>query len=385
MASKMPVFETGNMFEIAEKQGLFDDFEVNGQPFWPRIAKLVGGSVVFHGIMVACVIFIPPVRNALSIAAMFADAGFVDRPYAKTHIADEAELLAMTTDRFRYPEGYWAIDQGASVLPLPTPSPFPLQPLTLMKPPRVRTTPSPTPFPIASPSPLIAAKTAGNGADKTNQAKTEDKKDDDKVDEKAQQNLKAANEAGIEMPVEGEINKQPFKDLATYVDNLKNQGKLDLDQPFEVVIETQLDENGKLVDEHVARKAGDAQLVELSKDLVAKMNDSGILFYLKALNKDNPNTKVVFTIKQDKNEIVASVTADAKSPESAEILVKGFNAALAFGVINRKGKDEEPLLRSTSTSQEGNKIIFNFKMPREAVVDIIKKGIASASPTATPS
>ena len=40
------------------------------------------------------------------------------------------------------------------------------------------------------------------------------------------------------------------------------------------------------------------------------MNDSGILFYLKALNKDNPNTKVIFTIKQDKNEVVASVTAD---------------------------------------------------------------------------
>ena len=102
--------------------------KVNREPFWPRINRLLGGSIIFHIIVVACVLFIPPVRDALSIAAMFSDAGFVDRGYSKTHIANDAELLTMTTDQFRYPEGYWLIDQGIEIPPLaaPTPTPVPV-------------------------------------------------------------------------------------------------------------------------------------------------------------------------------------------------------------------------------------------------------------------
>ena len=38
---------------------------------------------------------------------------------------------------------------------------------------------------------------------------------------------------------EGEVNKKPFKDLAAYATDLKNQGKLDLNKPFEMVIEAE--------------------------------------------------------------------------------------------------------------------------------------------------
>ena len=41
------------------------------------------------------------------------------------------------------------------------------------------------------------------------------------------------------------------------------------------------------------------------------------------------------------------------------------------------GKDEEILLRNTSAESAGKKIIFNFTMPRQAVVDLIKKQLAS--------
>ena len=47
------------------------------------------------------------------------------------------------------------------------------------------------------------------------------------------------------LPDENQINKKPLKDFAAYANDLKNQGKLDLNKPFEIVIEAELDEQGK--------------------------------------------------------------------------------------------------------------------------------------------
>ena len=370
------------MFDEVEKHGLFDDFEVHGEPFWPRIQKLLGGSIIFHLIVVAGVIFIPPVRDALSIAAMFSSAGFVDRPYAKTQIADSAELLTMTTEQFRYPEGYWALDQGIEVPPLTTPTPTPLPLVQPLKSRRKFEAADALPSPSPEPTPSPISGTSGVGTNDGNHPSPAPENQTEKTDEKAAlQDLKTANAAGIEMPKEGEINNRPFKDLALYVDDLKNRGQLDINQPFEIVIETELDEHGNLANPTVSKKAGDAKLIELSKRLVEAMNESGVLFYLKRLNEDNPRTKVAFTIRQETDRVLATVESDAKSQDSARILVKGFDAAIAYGIWNRKGKDEESLLRNLSVSQNGAKIIFNFTMPRPAVVDLIKKGIAAASPS----
>jgi hypothetical protein len=59
------------------------------------------------------------------------------------------------------------------------------------------------------------------------------------------------------------------------------------------------------------------------------------------------------------------------------LLAKGFNAALTIGAESRAGKEEEVLLRNTSAAPNGKKIIFNFTMPRQAMVDFIKKQLAS--------
>ena len=84
----------------------------------------------------------------------------------------------------------------------------------------------------------------------------------------------------------------------------------------------------------------------------------------------------MFTIKQGENEVLATVESEASSDDSARVLAKGFNAALAIGAESRAGKDEEVLLRNTSALPMGKKIIFNFTMPRQAVVDLIKRQLA---------
>ena len=183
------------------------------------------------------------------------------------------------------------------------------------------------------------------------------------------------------MPAEGEVNKKPFQDLGSEAKGMSDKGQLDMNQQFEVTIEAKLDETGKFVGANTTKKSGDVQLIYLSKRFVETLNDSGVLVYLKALSKNNPDSNVVFTIKQDAKLVTAVIQADATNADSARVLTKAFNVAISYGINQRKGKVEEQLLKNLNASQDGNRIIFNFSMPREEVVALVKKELAAASPT----
>lgn len=362
--------------DFADTGGLFDHFEVNREPFWPRIVWLVAGSGAWHLVIVACVVLIPPVRDAFAITAVFSGAGFVDRPYQHTEIGDDVDIIDFSTEKFHYPEGYFLMDQQG-VIPPTQPQQFPVTPpfKPASLPPAA---PSPSPSPSTTPPIDIAANKGP--------AKSVDVKPSPSPNtEQAQKELEAASKkTGIEIPVEGEINKAPFHDLATYATALRDQKKLDFDKPFEVSIETTLDKDGKLANAAVSRKSGDETLVDLGKRLVEAMNDSGVLFYLKKINEDKPGTKVIFTIKQEANEVVAIVESEVSSADSANKLSRGFAIMLAAGARSREGHDEEVLLRSTKVNSDGSKIVFKLTMPRQDAVDMVKKGMAIPAPTGTP-
>jgi hypothetical protein len=375
------------MLNFADTGGLFDHFEVNREPFWPRIVWLVAGSGAWHLVILALIMMIPPVRDAFSITAMFRDAGFVDRPYSRTAIGDDVDMLDYSTEKFHYPEGYFAMDQQG-MPPLPV---FPVTPAFTPASVSPALNPSPTPTVSPTPTPPPPVLIAGNNRDgKTaagngNEPKPTPSATPDKSVELAQKELEAASKkTGIELPEEGEINKAPFKALAARATDLRDQNKLDLNKSFEISIETTLDKDGKLVKPTVARKSGDETLVDLGKELVAAMNDSGVLVYLKKINEDKPGTKVTFTIKQDGNEVVATVESEASSADNANKLSRGFGVMLLAGAASRKGHDEEILLKNTRVSTDSNKIIFKLTMPHQDVVDIVKKGMAISTPTPTP-
>ena len=367
------------MLDFTETDGLFDNFEVNREPFWPRISWLIAGSGVWHLVLLACIILIPPVRDALSLAVLFQGAGFVDKAYNKTQISDEGDITEITLEKFRYPDGYFLIDQqGMPLQQFPVAPAFIPPPFTPSQ--TAAASPTPAPSPVASPSPVVATSSPASSP----AAKTEaDKKAADaKTVEKAQKELEdVSKKTGIELPKEGEINKAPFKDLAVYATGLKDKGQLDFEKPFEVVIETTLDKDGKLVNPRVTGKSGDASLVDLGTRLVGAMNDSGVLFYLKKINEDKPGTKVVFTIKQDTNEVIATVQSEVTSPESARQLAAGFRVLLGAGAKARAGKDEEVLINHTTVSADGKSIVFQLTMAHKDVVDIVKKGMAEPAPS----
>src|SRR2546421_5839847 len=138
-------------FDFADTGGLFDHYEVNREPFWPQLSWLLGGSAVWHVVLIIMIVMILPLRDAFHITALFSGAGFVDRPYKHTEIGDDVDIIDFTTEKFRYPDGYFAMDQqGMPPLPsasAPVAAPFTPQPVSLQP------TPSPTPTPTPSPTP----------------------------------------------------------------------------------------------------------------------------------------------------------------------------------------------------------------------------------------
>jgi hypothetical protein len=356
---------------------LFADFEVGKELRWPIVLRLLGGSLVAHLLVIGSLMYVPAFRDAFSLASLIADTNFVDKPYAHTDIGNDAQIVGLASDKFHYPEGYFATDfQAQSLTPIAPAAQIiaQAQPLKLSKP-QPSPLPSPSPSIATSPSPVTSptsaiAKASPNPAASPSPAKL--------TPEEAQKELeKTAAQNNLELPKENEINKKALKDFAIYANDLKNKGQLDLNKPFEIVIEAELDKDGKLRDPKFTKKEGDQNLVDLFGRMIAALNDSGFLVYLKPIDKDNPGTRVVFTIKQGETEVLASVESEASSDDSARVLAKGFNAALMIGAESRAGKDEEILLRNTSAAHNGKKIIFNFTMPRQAVVDLIKKQLAS--------
>ena len=349
---------------------LFENVEVNRDARGGVLMKLAAASLALHLVLVWAVIYVPAIRDTVNIAALIASTKFVDKEYDRTKIGDEVQLVELT-GKFRYPDGYFAMDTELGSEAARSSGPDPFAPKIISQASAEKPEPSPSPEPIASPSPAASPSASPQVVAEEPNA---NKNPTELSPEEAQKELDRTAEANnLELPDETQINKKALKDFAAYANEQKKAGKLDLNKPFEIVIEATMDENGKLKDVHFTKKAGDENLVELFGRFVGALNDSGFLIYLKPINKDNPGAKVVFTIKQGESEVLASVESETSSSDSARVLAKALNAALVFGAGSRAGKDEAIIMRNTNATPDGKKVVVNFSMPRQTVVDLIKK------------
>ena len=366
---------------------LFENFEVNRDSRWTILLRLIGASLVVHLVFVWLVIYVPAFRDTLNIAALIASTKYVDRDYVATQIGGDVEIVELTSEKFHYPEGYFALDaqlEGRLPAQAPgaTPDPFAPKIISQWNPKSVdpEATPSPSASalpgasasPGASPGASPAAATPSPSA--VAQASASPSPGAPLTTEESQKKLEeTAAKNNVALPEENQINKKALKDFAAYANDLKNQGKLDFNKPFEIVVQAELDEQGKLKNPTFLKRAGDENLVDLFTRMIAALNDSGFLIYLQPISKDNPGAKVIISVKQGENEVLASVASETSSSARAESLAGVLNNLLALGAGARSGKDEEVIMKNTSATPDGKKVVVNFSMPRQSVVDMIKK------------
>jgi len=337
------------MLQFHDTGGLFEKFEVNAQPFWPKILRLLGASVIFHVILVAAVVFIPPVRDALSLAVLFSDAGFVDRPYSKTQIENEGDITEITTEKFHYPEGYFAMDQMPFPSPTPTPMvayapPFHPQPQVAQLDPFA--TPSPSPSPTSSPQ--VAANVTPTPTPSAEEEETR-KKAEAELD-------RMAAESGVKRPKE--INTRPFKDLLADAKKKKDKGELKLDGQIELTVEADRDAEGKLTNAKVTDKRGDKALERIALDFVAALSDSGVLDFLEGTKH------LKLTVKMDNDNVEVVAATEVESEDRARQLERTFGGMIVLGRIVKHGKDEEVYYNHTQVSSKEKEVSVRFTMPR---------------------
>jgi len=353
---------------------LFEKFEVDRDPRWKMLTRLLVGSLVVHLVLLWTAVYVPTVRDTLNIAALVASTKFVDKPYEATQIQDNVQVVQL----FRYPDGYFTPEgQVAAELP-PAPVPGVVDPFAPKIISQASSTlnvePSPSPSPVASVSPEASPSAAAVASPAPSASPSAVAQASPMTSEEAQKQLeKTAEENKLPLPTENEINKKPLKDLAAHVNELKKQGKLDLNKPFKIVIQAELDEKGRLINAQLIEKEGDDILQDLFKRMISALNDSGLLIFLQPVRQDNPQAIVKITIQQGEQEVLASVESEASSPENAEKLARGFNGLLVAGAWARAGKDEAELMKNSTAKLDGKKVVVNFSMPRQTVIDMLKK------------
>ena len=354
---------------------LFADSLINREPRWPILFKLTGASLVLHAAMLASLVYVPGLRDAFNIAALLANTGYVDQGYSKTEVGDEAQVLTLAGDKFHYPPGYFATEEQLRALALPTPS-VPQMTFTQN---RVRQVPAPTPTPEASPS--LSPEEASPATTTDGDATANSKAADPKTPEEAEQELnKIAADNNVVRPSENDINIRPLKDWLARANTLRDKGQLDLSAEIEITIAASLGTDCKLTDPSVVQKTGDARLIDVAKDMVSAIGDSGMLSFLRDPRKVTDPTKLTcdamplqVTIKLDQSDIAAKVETQADSPERAVQMAKGYNTLLAMGEFAKRGHDEEILYRNTKVTSEGAQILVNFSMPRQTASEMLKK------------
>jgi len=341
---------------------LFENIWVNREPRWPLVSKLLVGSLIFHSSILAAVVYVPAVQNALELAQAFSNAGYVDEDYKRTRIEDRAVMLSLKDGVFTYPPGYFnsPLTSQAEGMPSPTPTPPEAKIISEFKEEKEKK-PKPTPTVVAkvtpSPSPSPSAE------DKTAEllAQAKDKESADKALDQI------AAEGNVERPDETKINKKPLKDWVKRSDKLRLEGKLDLNKMVEIVIEADRGPDGVLKNVAVVKKQGDPELINVATDLAAAISDSKVLYFL----TDSKHLRI--TLRLDSANVTATVESDVGSEELAKSQERTYGGLLVAGQMFKHGKDEETIYKAAKIKAEGKQVIVNFTMPRDTATGILKK------------
>src|SRR5688500_18415519 len=260
------------MLEFSNTAGLFEGFEVNREPFWPRVRWLLAGSIVWHLFAIFVIVMVPQVRDTLAIATIFSDSSIVDRPYDKTEIENLGEITEITTEQFRYPDGYFMVANGEMPLPMPTPTPpmmasVPFTPVPVSP---TQLDPGAVPSPSATASPLVASNASPTPSPNAEQEAAR-KKAEEELD-------KVAAENSVKRP--NEINTRPFTDLLKAAKKRRDEKQLNLDGVIELTVEADRAPDGKLINAKVTDKRGDKVLEITALEVIAALSDSGGLVVL---------------------------------------------------------------------------------------------------------
>jgi len=191
----------------------------------------------------------------------------------------------------------------------------------------------------------------------------------------------ARSKAGAESlqdPNAPQVATQSLRDWLVKTNELRARGLINLNSDFEFTVDAKRNSDCRLSDVVVLQKSGDQRLMEVMRESVAALSDSGLLMYLgDRQDQEFANTPCVsiplhFNFKSDSSEIVSSVEYPATTPERAVEISRAYKMLILSGRTVKRGHPDELIYNAMNATSEGNQIIVHFRMSRTNVDDILR-------------
>ncbi|HEV2707331.1 MAG TPA: hypothetical protein VGV59_15530 [Pyrinomonadaceae bacterium] len=339
---------------------LFDDFEINRKPRWPRLVRALAASLILHGLMVAFVAFAPTVRAAFVLMGMASEADYVDEDYTLGEIRERATIIKFSDphEKLYYPPGYFEVNSPtapnaevvaeARVEPQPTP---------------VR--PKPTPTPAATPEPTASPEAVASADQDASPLTPEEQKAQEEKDKRAALD-QMAEQNKTKLPPR--INGKPFKDLLAKWYERKDE--LNLNGTVNITLEADREADGTLVNMVMTGgSASDPLMKEIAKDVVAALSASRALAFLEGAR----HLKMTLTLDQRKLAVVADTSVE--SADKASAMANVYSLGITYQRYKTSGKDEGEVWKNTRVRSQGNQILISFEMPRETAGTLLAKQV----------
>lgn len=397
---------------VMQEHSLFESYEIRGLEFGPRLYKIIGASVLLNLIFLVVgaqgnlltrkgcespmVSKVCSVLDAVYLGSLVisTETEYVEKDYEKTELSD-AEITWVDVSNnvpLKYPEGYFALSNPELLNPTTTlPTDLSTVPVT---PAPTEINPATAPATLPTPNDNAVTDLPGSPVGMTPAAPA------NPISRRTRRNRPATTPnptpspdltAGVKPedvvrdPVTGvDINKKPLKDFAGIVKTRVDGQQVDLNKPFRVIAEAVIMDNGRLdvsqdktglPKSRVIFAEGDEQMVDIAKQAIAAVGDSGWLIYLKTQGID----KITYEVMQDDAEIRIVITSDQPTPERANTITSGLRGAidgvllLDSNNVKKLGDDERVLLRAATPAANGKQFVLRFSLPKPVAQEMITR------------
>jgi hypothetical protein len=182
---------------------------------------------------------------------------------------------------------------------------------------------------------------------------------------------------------EDQINKRPFVDLAKTINDLLDKNQVKLDSPIMIAATGKIDKKTNKFDPktfiYQKTDSQDKMLIEVVKEAIEAMNDSGYLVYLTALSGKNLSIQIL----QDENNVGALIQSELENENKAKSISSGLNLIISgkkqakeAATADQNDKDDLLLLQNAAVTAQGKKLVIGFNIPKADLQRMIQRKLA---------
>lgn len=174
------------------------------------------------------------------------------------------------------------------------------------------------------------------------------------------------------------INEAPLRDFSRDVQAKIDKKEIDVTKPFAVEMSAVIKDDGTL-DKTASKftsESGDPKMVEVAKQAIWAMGESGYFDYLVQAGISRPT----LVISQNAQTFTGSVRS-SKSRLEATMITSGVNAMLSIGRSQDMQPNEKLIIENTRASHDGGNIDITCTLPAVEFQRMILGNTAAVGPS----